>query len=196
MKIRPVYENRRSCRNERTAADRIVRITRQGGMTPALGLNVLLSGKPRPEPKLHPAVAQRSHVRASRPPLLLSTASAYRDGQVRRVGTNSRRLRAATVAVRTAVQRKRGLPSTSDAYLRDTPLSGSSAALPWGVNPVLPALRHRPGRSVDGSMRPKTVGCQPANAGNNGLCRRRTLSRVERRNHGVARNRTASVTGS
>ena len=49
----------------------MVRTARQGCVTPALGLNVLLAGKPRPETKLQPAAARRSPVRAGRPPLVL-----------------------------------------------------------------------------------------------------------------------------
>ena len=69
--------------------------------------------------------------------------------------TNVKRL-----AMRTAASRS--LPT-----FETRPLRGARAALPWWSNPALPALRHLPGRSVDGSMRPKSAVCQRASAGNN-----------------------------
>ncbi len=39
----------------------MMRTARQGCITPALGRNVLLAGKPRPETKLHPAVASAEY---------------------------------------------------------------------------------------------------------------------------------------
>ena len=52
---------------EGTAAAEAVRAARQGCMTPALGLNVLLAGKPRLETKLQPAAARSRSVGAYRP---------------------------------------------------------------------------------------------------------------------------------
>ena len=100
---------------ERTAAARVVRTTRQGCMTPALGLNVLLAGKPRPETKLHPAAARRSPVRAGRPPLLLRWRQLTGIGQVQGAPA---RTRSALAPLRWRFER---LFNASDAYLRDTP---------------------------------------------------------------------------
>ena len=97
-----------------TAAARVVRATRQGCMTPALGLNVLLAGKPRPQTKLQPAAARRSSVRAGRPPLR------PRRRQLTRTARSdvSARTRFALAPLRGRFER---LFNASEAYLRDTP---------------------------------------------------------------------------
>ena len=96
---------------------------------------------------------------------------------------NPLRPRAATGAVRTAVQRRR-LPT-----FETRPLRGARAALPWWSNPGLPALRHLPGRSVDGSARPKSARCQRANPGNNTVTSRQR-GRSARRTRRVDRPST------
>ena len=60
----------------------------------------------------------------------------------------------------------------SDAYLETRPLRGARTALRWWSNPALPALRHRPGRSVHGSVRPGTAACQRVKPGNNTCAKR------------------------
>ena len=84
-------------------------------MTPTLGLNVLLAGKPRPETKLQPAAARRSPVRAARPPLLLRWPQLTGIGEIRSCRTEpappSRRYGGGS----------NGCSTQATAYLRDTP---------------------------------------------------------------------------
>ena len=77
----------------------------------------------------------------------------------------------------------RGLFNASDCLpSRHAPYAG--AALPWWTNPALPAFAPSPGRSVDGSIRPRNVGVSapevaPANfssiAGKRRIAQRRHL---------------------
>ena len=66
---------------QRAVAARMMRTAHQGCITPALGRNVLLAGKPRPKTKLHPAVARRSHRPRGPTSPFSKTGSAYRAGE-------------------------------------------------------------------------------------------------------------------
>ena len=113
-----------------------MRTARQGCITPALGRNVLLAGKPRPKTKLHPAVARRSY--RPRGP----TSPFLKRGQL----TGPARRHEPAPPPRRSVDGSNGCSTQATAYLRATPppRRGNSATPANTTGPSRFASSRRP----------------------------------------------------